>query len=103
METVTVMALRQRRAEDQGILCVLARYCSLAWDWVDKRDIDKHVVSLLILYGTWRVTWWATGFAAATSIAGRPGVEMAALIAAVTAPYMALQAVAIKWYFEARR
>ena len=75
---------------------------SQAWDWIDKRDIDKHVASITVLYGTWIVTDWAMGFAAAASIAGRNGVESAALIAAVTAPYMALQAAALAFYFKAR-
>ena len=43
------------------------------------------------------------GFAAAASIAERPGLESAALIAAVTGPYMALQAAAIAFYFKARQ
>jgi len=77
--------------------------CSQTWDWIDKRAIDKHVVSIVILYGTWIVTDWAMGFAAATSIAERPGLESAALIAAVTGPYMALQAAAIAFYFKARQ
>lgn len=70
------------------------------WDWVDKRDIDKHLVSVCIMYGTIRVTEWAMAF---TSLhPDKPGLETAAIIAAVTAPYMALQAAAIKFYFDAR-
>lgn len=94
--------IRQRRGEDKGALCWIAMRASQGWDWIDKRAIDKHLVSLAILYGTWIVTDWAMGFAAATSIAERPGLESAALIAAVTAPYMALQAAAIAFYFKAR-
>ena len=94
--------LRQRRRDDRGALCWIAMRCSQLWDWVDARDIDKHVVSVVVLYGTWIVTDWWMGFAAAASIAGRNGVESAALIAAVTAPYMALQAAAIAFYFKAR-
>jgi len=94
--------VRQRRADDIGAFCWIAMRCSQTWDWIDKRAIDKHVVSIVILYGTWIVTDWAMGFAAATSIAERPGLESAALIAAVTGPYMALQAAAIAFYFKAR-
>ena len=75
---------------------------SQAWDWVDKRDIDKHVVSIVVLYGTWYVTTWAMTFAAAALTANKSGVEAAALVAAVTAPYMALQAAVIAFYFKAR-
>lgn len=70
------------------------------WDWVDDRDIDKHVLSILILAGTYRLTVWATLFV--ETCKDKSGIEIAAIIAAVTAPYMALQAAAIKYYFEAR-
>jgi hypothetical protein len=73
---------------------------SQIWDWIDKRDIDKHVLSLGVFYGTIKVTEWAMTFANAH--ADRPGLEVAAVVAAVGAPYMALQAAAIKFYFDAR-
>lgn len=70
------------------------------WDWIDQRDIDKHAVSMGVFYGTIKLTEWSMVFAAAN--AARPGGEVAMIIAAVTAPYMALQAAAIKFYFDAR-
>lgn len=90
----------QRRAEDQGWLCVVARRASQGWDWIDGRDIDKHFVSLAILSGTVFITHWAMEFAYWSN---RPGLEVAAIIAAVLAPYMALQAAAISFYFKARQ
>lgn len=69
------------------------------WDWIDKRDIDKHAISVSIMYGTWSLTHWAMTYAIASS---RPGIDLAVIIAAVTAPYVALQAAALKWYFDAR-
>ncbi len=83
----------RRRSEDKGWL-------TRAWDWVDERDIAKHAVSLAILFGTIRVTHWAMGYASAET--DKSGVEVAAVIAAVSAPYMALQAAAIGFYFKAR-
>lgn len=91
--------IEQRRGDDRGWLCWLAMRASQAWDWIDHRQIDKHVVALAILYGTILVTRWAMSYA---EHGDRPGLEVAAIVAAVIAPYMALQAVAIKWYFEAR-
>lgn len=91
------------RAEDKGVACWLAMRCSQLWDWVDKRQIDKHIVSIVILYGTWVVTRWAMAFANEVNLSERNGIESAALIAAVTAPYMALQAAAIGFYFKARQ
>ena len=78
----------------------MLHHVSRLWDWIDKRDIDKHGLTLGIFWGTVKLTEWAMVFAAAH--ADRPGMEIAAIIAAVTAPYMALQAAAIKYYFEAR-
>lgn len=84
----------RRRSQDKGWL-------TRAWDWIDERDIDKHAVSLFILGGTYIVTTWAMGYASRET--EMTGMEVAAVIAAVSAPYMALQAAAIKFYFEARK
>ncbi len=70
------------------------------WDWVDKREIDKHVISAAILYGTINVLAWAMHYAATNT--DKAGSDVALVIAAVTAPYMALQAAAIRFYFDAR-
>jgi len=72
---------------------------SQAWDWIDKRDIDKHTVSIFIMYGTYEITRWAMRYA---EHGDRPGTEVAFIIGAVAGPYMALQAAALKWYFDAR-
>lgn len=69
------------------------------WDFIDERDIDKMAVSIVILLGTWDITRWAMDFALNGD---RPGLEVAAIIGAVAGPYAALQAAAIKWYFDAR-
>jgi hypothetical protein len=69
----------------------LARF----WLWVDQHEVDKHFVSLAILWGTVKVTEWAMVFAGTY-----PDKYMA--IAAVTTPYCALQAAAIKFYFDNR-
>lgn len=83
----------RRRNEDSGWL---TRW----WDWIDKRDIDKHGVSIAILWGTVKVTEWAMKYASIET--DKSGIEVAAVIAAVAAPYMALQAAAISFYFKAR-
>ena len=88
-----------RRYTDSGIGIIAASLKRL-WDFIDERDIDKHIVSLFILWGTWKITDWSMGFAAA--LGAKPGIEVAAVIAAVTAPYMALQAAAIAFYFRSR-
>ena len=90
----------KRRATDQGPLCWLALRAAQFWDFIDKRDIDKHAVSIFIMYGTIRVIEWAMAYAAGH--AEKSGLETAAVIAAVSAPCMALQAAAIRFYFDAR-
>lgn len=92
-------ALRRRR-DDGDLLCLIAMRMSQAWDFIDKRDIDKHLISLAILAGTIIVTQWAMEFAYWSS---RPGIEVAAIIAAVVGPYSALQAAAIAFYFRSRQ
>lgn len=90
----------KRRASDRGPLCWLALRAAQFWDFVDKRDIDKHALSWAIFYGTIKVTEWAMGF-----VEAHPGVDplhAAAVMAAVLAPYTALQGAAMKWYFDAR-
>lgn len=102
-EGIQQPVIPQRRASDMNgfarMFCWLARRASDFWDWIDKRDLDKHAVSIVILSGTWKLTTWAMAYAAASQ---RPGFEIAAIIAAVIAPYMALQAAAIAFYFTAR-
>lgn len=89
----------QRRATDRGWLCWLAARASQGWDWIDRRQIDAHIVSTIVLIGTIRITNWAIHFA---SEGDRPGIEVAAIISAVMIPWSALQAAAIKFTFETR-
>lgn len=90
----------RRRAADRGWLCWVALRLTDLWDWIDNRDLDKHAVSITILIGTANVTSWAFQFA--ETHMDKSGAELALVIAAVTAPYMALQAAAISFYFKAR-
>ena len=69
------------------------------WDFVDRRDIDKHLVCWCVLYGTVILTRWAMAFAWQSE---RQGLEIAAIIAAVTAPYMVLQGSVVAFYFKSR-
>ena len=89
----------KRRVMD-SFLCRLAFYGKSPWDFVDKRQIDAYAVSLLILWGTVRVTDWAMGFVDAHPEVD--GLKSAAVIAAVMTPLSAMQAAALKFLFEAR-
>lgn len=82
-------------------MCVAAQRLREFWDWVDKRQIDAYAISLAILYGTVIITDWAMTFV--EKYPDMDGLKAAAIIAAIMAPWSALQAVAIKFLFEARR
>lgn len=84
----------RRRSEDQGRI---TRF----WDWIDSRQIDKHIVSVAVMLGTVKVTEWSMTYANAHADAAN-AVGIAAIIGAVSGPYMALQAAAIAFYFRAR-
>ena len=93
------MTIEHNRAEDKGWLCIVALRASQFFDWIDKRQIDAQAVSAIILYGSIKITAWAMDFA---HTGDRPGLEVAAIIAAVVTPWSALQAAAIKFIFETR-
>lgn len=90
----------QRRAADRGVLCWIAHRFSQLWDFIDKRDIDKHVVASLVMYQTLVITQWS--FEYAKYLTTQPGMEIAAVIVAIDAPWSILVGAVVKWYFNAR-
>lgn len=90
----------KRRATDAGWLCAMAMRMREFWDWIDRRQIDAYAVTLVILYGTVDIMRWAMHFA---EIGNRPGLEVAAIVGAITGPYSILQGAAIKFLFDARQ
>lgn len=60
----------------------------------------SRIVLVVTMLMTWRVTVWAFEFARQTAEMG--GYDVAATIAAVTAPFAALQAAAFKVYTEGK-
>lgn len=73
---------------------------SVLWDWIDKRDIDKHVVSGLVLWMTFRITDWALHYT--MNHPEKSGLEIAAVLGAVMIPWSGLQTAVIKFFFDAR-
>lgn len=94
------MTIEHRRADDTGWMCWIAMRFSQMWDFIDKRDIDKHTVTMIVLYGTVKIVRWSFIFAEAHM--DKSGVELAAVIAAIIGPWSIVQTAAIKWYFDAR-
>lgn len=70
------------------------------WDWIDRREIDKHLLSIGVFWGTVKITEWAMVYASAHI--DKSGVDVGAVIAAVTGPYSLLQAACVKFYFDNR-
>lgn len=93
-----------RRSSDKvgiaKVTCWTASRLMEFWDWIDKRDIDKHVTFFIILGMTWNLTTWAQDYAALNPT--KDGMDLGIVIAAVTAPFIALQGAALKWYYDAR-
>ena len=69
--------------------------------WADRRHFVSVRTGVLAatVWMTWEVTEWAFAFAYATPLSG---LEAAAVIAAVTAPFCALQAAVFGDYMRAK-
>lgn len=89
---------QQKRATDKGFMCWVALRLADFWNFIDKRQIDMHVVCTVFLVGVIRITEW--GMAFAHEHPQMSGTEMGIVIAAVLGPYMAVLAPVIKWYFN---
>ena len=70
------------------------------WDWVDNRDIEKHLVCVAVLYGVYRITLWCFHFAETSQ---RPGGDIAAIIIAITGPYGVITTAVCTYYFAVRK
>jgi hypothetical protein len=90
--TITV----QPPAEVNKILATMTAF----WDWFDKRDVDKHIVAMTTLGVTFGVIRWSMIYA--ESNPARSGTDIAAILAAINVPLMALQTAVISFYFKAR-
>lgn len=65
----------------------------------DEGNWGRKTVSWVVLYVTLRSLEWS--FEYTISQSGKPGIETAAVIAAVMGPISLMQAAVIKFYFEA--
>lgn len=109
-----------RRSEDKHgfarVTCWIARRLSDLWDWIDKRQIDVHITAQAVIWsfmiGTYRMVEWGFQFAhdwQALIASGKqvPGTDVAAVLAAVGAPWSllvgAVLSVVVNLYFKARQ
>ena len=74
------------------------------FEWADRRNFIsvRSGVLYVTVWMTWRVTEWAFALTSAWMNSGKTGIETAAVVAAVTAPFTALQVFAFKTYMESK-
>jgi ABC-type maltose transport system permease subunit len=72
------------------------------WGWVERKNfVSVHAgIVYVTMWMTWEITVQAWRFAYATQLTN--GVEIAAVIAAVTVPFAALQGFAFSTYTKSR-
>lgn len=68
-------------------------------DFIDKRGVVRRVVLAVAIYMTWRVSVWAMMFVGHSDLSG---VDLAAVVAAVTAPVTAFGGYVFKAYIDSR-
>ena len=69
------------------------------WDWLDNRGVIRRVVLGVAIWMTWEVSAWSMWYAVGNA---RPGLEIAAIIGAVTAPVAAFGGYVFKVYLDSR-
>lgn len=69
-------------------------------DWLDNRMIVRRVLLLLTMYLVWDSYAWCKQFAVSTT---RDGLQIAAIIAAVTGPVTVLLKFVLDNYTDARK
>ena len=77
---------------------ILSSFVQL-YDALDDRDWDKHLIAVLTMCVSYKVLMWSIGFAGSSP---RPGIDIAAILGAINAPLMAVQAAVLKFYIESR-
>ena len=72
--------------------------------WVDRRNFVavRTVVLAVTVWMTWRVTVWAVELTKLWLLTDKNGIELAAVLAAVTVPFSAQQVFAFKTYMGAK-
>lgn len=70
------------------------------WNWINTHSIIRRIVLFITLWMTWEAFVWAKEYAEFSEL---PGIEMAAVMGAVTAPITLLQGFVFKVYAEGRK
>lgn len=99
-DTPVSMQQRVRRADDRGWWCWVAARAGDTWDFIDKRDIDKHIMSWATFWMTYYIVDWTLEFVFLHP--DKSGLEVAAIVGAIMVPWSTMQGAVIKWYFASR-
>jgi hypothetical protein len=89
------------RPGDHGFWCIVARRASDTWDFIDKRDIDKHTLVWAVYALAGYSVYWSMEFVWAHP--DKPGLEVGAIVTAVNLPLSWVLAKVTDFYFRARQ
>jgi TRAP-type C4-dicarboxylate transport system permease small subunit len=81
------------------ISALTKKYNDMFWGWLDNRYIIRRVVLGITIWMTYISYTWSASFA---SSCDKPGLDIAAIIAAVLTPITALQAFIFKLYLDSK-
>lgn len=95
---------RGKRSGDKvgfaAITCWTAARLSEFWDFVDKRQIDVHLMSWAVFALAGYTVYWSMEFV--WTHPEKPGLEVGAIVAAINLPITPVLAKVVDWYFKAR-
>lgn len=97
-ESKTEERAHDERATDHGFWCVVARRASDVWDFLEKRDIFEHALTIWTVYMVERYTVWCMHFA--ETHADMDGLKMGAILGAVGLALMAFATPVAKFWFN---
>jgi hypothetical protein len=89
-----------RRSGDQGFWCRAAKRASDFWEFIDKRQIDVHLMAWSAFSMTGYVVYWSMEFVWAHP--DKPGLEVGAIVGALMLPITPVMAKIVDLYFKAR-
>ncbi len=78
---------------------ILSNSLTRLWDFIDSRGIVRRVVLAIAIWMTWQVSQWAMGYVETST---RPGIDLAAIIGAVTGPVTIFGGYVFKAYIDSR-
>ena len=82
---------------------VFQNWITAFWDWIDTRGVIRRIVLFAAMWMTFWVSYRMTEFAFAALAAKQISANIPLIIAAVTAPIVALGGYTFKAYLDSRQ